>query len=622
MTRKHPSIILQSLALALFVLLASPTLRALPQSVLLAIHFDVGPEAALSKVCIGRDSTLVLPEGAELLCAGAGTRQLDIRLSFDVPGTKVPVTINGVTLDQNNRLEVEYLSVRPPSVITARGEGNSDFHETQARTWLPTLGAVPIEIQVIPKHVERRLDLPEYVCLSGTRADSAESFSIDSHWVTDAPKSHPGCDEGGVEFEVPKGTNLASGLPVSPKLKRISFAWQAHPAFECRAESGGPELAVEPMAGALSCSPQREANSTRYVWSNCTYDGSLPAQLRFSLSCGPGKNASWTSTLRHSGQVLSGYLPPAERAVLVYWDGWCDAGRKDLEADSIDSVELLDSDARRFNLVIPACDQSHVVRQLIPNASPGQGLTVVVRGDRAFKPIDTTIGQCKHTDPTTSKTYTAGNCVSIAPPDKSARLDLVTVGTHVGLGLAFVEPRPLDSVAVLDDARDQFYSPSAELGLHVLWRGTETGFFRHLDLELGAALAIQRWKSYHQTVGQETSASRQEAAPLLMALLEPAVRVTYTYPWFAGAFVLGGWGGPAERAIVSSTPDHLVLGAGLELGYSWTRTLSLAVRPRLAVARMRVTAQDAGGIAESYGRHPAWLIDVPLVVRFEDLTGR
>jgi hypothetical protein len=230
----------------------------------------------------------------------------------------------------------------------------------------------------------------------------------------------------------------------------------------------------------------------------------------------------------------------------------------------------------------------------------GYRLRVQYEGDRAFEDLPATVGECG------GARRDIGNCVRVPTPAK--RRDRTTLGLHLGTGLA---------IAAVSGPPTKFYSPTLEVGLHVLRRLDESP----LDFEVSAMLAVQRWKTYATDFVQSDSPKEYEAAPLMLLGLEPGMRFRFLHSWFAGFSLFAGWGGPSVRRVVSTISDQFVFGTGGSFGYAWSRTVALEVRPRFLWAAVRSAAFDAGGLVAFDEHQRVWLLQVPLVVRFDDIVG-
>jgi hypothetical protein len=215
-----------------------------------------------------------------------------------------------------------------------------------------------------------------------------------------------------------------------------------------------------------------------------------------------------------------------------------------------------------------------------------------------------------------------GNRLLIPVPRVQERHDRTTVGAHVAMGVDVVQTMGIDGVGVSSGTiQDQgFLSPMLEGGIHVLWRGDEARWFgTGQALELGVSVGVQSWRilsGSHVT----DSFGKAHAPEMLMLMLAPSYRTTFAQAWTLGLSPMAGFGSGARRGRENATSDQFVGGAGVSVGYSWFKSMSLEFAPRLVFASVRAVTFDAGGIAESRAHQPAWVLQFPVVVRIDDIT--
>ncbi len=181
--------------------------------------------------------------------------------------------------------------------------------------------------------------------------------------------------------------------------RQVSFEWKSHCLF--RAECGQRDDTKRsdcPNATLAEIGMPCEASYDEYR-GTCHYscpdspnrnlglEFDLPTEVRFESEV---NNDAWEEQLSYAGELLDGFVPPAERWVEVDFDSWRPMLKQPFLGDRIDHVTITTPAGRR-HVIEPPIDGNK--RIPVPNAGCQDSFTYKIHGERRFRAMSATIGK-------------------------------------------------------------------------------------------------------------------------------------------------------------------------------------------------------------------------------------
>jgi hypothetical protein len=358
---------------------------------------------------------------------------------------------NAVVTDSELTQDVARLQLNPgheqqgkPAHVEVLG---GSYFERSAVSFRMTRGAQQVEIPLVPRCVERTLELPAHACnavppkqpLSKDPAERPRAGARAASALSNGEKP-PKLVKGGrrkavagssMRVDVHNPGNGIGELAVEHCGHRFTAQWQAPvPPHGLRLEARSfwfswrqsclapPAVCPTPQVQGISvaCDPTTPLNGVCHY--ECKGAVRFPAPARFSFS-ERSVTSSWDETLEFPGQTLADYIPPDQRRVRLKWalNDTERQSRARWAADEITHVQIRTPEGTLHRVHLQA------TQLRVPELDCGDWLEYQYVGARRFK--ETPVAVSKQGD------------ITLADPSKT-RADGFSIGFDAGGGLRWL----------------------------------------------------------------------------------------------------------------------------------------------------------------------------------------